>query len=523
MTPTAMQRAAIYTRFSTDKQNEASITDQIRVCTEYAKRERLNVVKTFEDKGISGAALGNRPGALKLQEAALARQFDTLLTMDLSRLSRSQGDLSKLIDRLVAKGVRVIGVQDGYDSARRGHKLQAGLSGIIGEAFRDMVKERTYTALESRAKQEKPTGGRAYGYNVDRTVNKVQASIVRQIFIRFAAGASCRTIAKELNDAGVASPGSSWRRATRRATGWLNSAVRVVLRNPVYIGEVIWNRAEWTKDPDTGKRHCRLRPESEWIRHQDDNLRIVEDRLWAAVQRRIAATHSPETGKPKHSGGRSRHVFSGLLVCGDCGANFVLSDGRSYACSSYTQGGACANTVRLPRRLVEAKILGPLHQQLLEPKAVQQFAKEMQKYYREQLRQRSAADSETPRDLAKLDARIASLKERLKNGDPDMEPDELAAVIAQASAKRERLRAADKPERHREARAVLALLPKAAELFRQQIALGLKGEPEAAAAARTALKELTGGGIRIERSGKAVWAEYHANRIALLSGSGGRI
>lgn len=45
-----------------------------------------------------------------------------------------------MIDRLTAKDVRVIGVQDGYDSARRGHKLQAGLSGIIGEAFREMVK-----------------------------------------------------------------------------------------------------------------------------------------------------------------------------------------------------------------------------------------------------------------------------------------------------------------------------------------------------------------------------------------------
>jgi DNA invertase Pin-like site-specific DNA recombinase len=69
-----------------------------------------------------------------------------------------------MIDRLVAKGIRIVGVQDGYDSARRGHKLQAGLSGIIGEAFREMVKDRTYAALQSRAKDNRPTGGRAYGY-----------------------------------------------------------------------------------------------------------------------------------------------------------------------------------------------------------------------------------------------------------------------------------------------------------------------------------------------------------------------
>ncbi len=60
-------------------------------------------VEQYEDQGISGAALGNRPGVLRLQETAFARRLDVILVTDLSRLSRSQGDLSKLIDRLVTK------------------------------------------------------------------------------------------------------------------------------------------------------------------------------------------------------------------------------------------------------------------------------------------------------------------------------------------------------------------------------------------------------------------------------------
>jgi hypothetical protein len=115
-----------------------------------------------------------------------------------------------MIDRSVARGVRVVGVQDGYDSARKVHKLQAGLSGIIGEAFREMVKEKTYSALESRAKTGRPTGGRAYGYIAAQdgstgrvTIDKERAPIVREIFERFAAGASCRTIAAELNARGI--------------------------------------------------------------------------------------------------------------------------------------------------------------------------------------------------------------------------------------------------------------------------------------------------------------------------------
>ena len=181
-------KACIYSRFSTDRQNESSIADQVRVCTEWAEREGMTVLKQYEDQGISGAARGNRPGVLKMHEAALARRFDVLLVTDLSRLSRSNGDLSWMIDRLVAKGIRIVGVQDGYDSARRGHKLQAGLAGIIGEAFREMIRDRTHAALETRAKERRPTGGKCYGYR-DNEIHEPEAAIVREIFERYAEGA----------------------------------------------------------------------------------------------------------------------------------------------------------------------------------------------------------------------------------------------------------------------------------------------------------------------------------------------
>lgn len=215
-------KAALYSRFSTDRQNESSIADQERICSEYIERQGWTAVERFEDQGISGAALGNRPGVLRLQDAALTRRFDVIVVTDLTRLSRSQGDLSKMIDRLTVKGIRVIGVQDGYDSARRGHKLQAGLSGIIGEAFREMVKDRTYAALESRAKAGRPTGGRAYGYR-DGKIDRGEAFIVLEIFGRFADGMSPRSIAADLNARRIPSPGASWKRSQRRSAGWMGS------------------------------------------------------------------------------------------------------------------------------------------------------------------------------------------------------------------------------------------------------------------------------------------------------------
>ena len=148
-----MTRAAIYARYSTDKQEESSIRDQVRVCTEYAQRNSMRVVTEFKDEGISGAATGNRPDFLAMSEGARAGEFDVLLVMELSRLSRSQ-DLAPFLTRLRHRGVRVVRVQDGYDSDSRFARMQAGMSGIMSEEFRTMVADRTRSARrESRQVQ----------------------------------------------------------------------------------------------------------------------------------------------------------------------------------------------------------------------------------------------------------------------------------------------------------------------------------------------------------------------------------
>jgi site-specific DNA recombinase len=513
-------KAAIYSRFSTDRQTDSSIADQVRVCTEYAALHGFEIVARFEDQGISGAALGNRPGVLKLREGALARRFDAVLVTDLSRLSRSNGDLSTLIDRLVNKNIRVIGVQDGYDSGRKGHKLQAGLSGIIGEAFREMVKDRTYTALETRARTKRPTGGRAYGYQ-DNAIDAQAAAVVQEIFARFVAGASTRTIAKELNQSQVPSPGSSWDRTMRRASGWMGSGVRVILLNPRYKGEVIWNQSEWRKDPDSGKRQRIMRPQSEWIMHIDESLRIVSDDLWNKAQKRMR----PDPNQ--RSGGKPKYLLSGLLTCDVCGAHYIGINGAMYGCSGHVNGAACSNQVRVSRDAVERVLVGPIKDDLLAPARVHRIAKEMQSYYTERVRAMQARAIESPRELQELDARIDRLRERLKKGDADMTADEIQAGIDRAEGKRRELQA-QQPEAVQSAK-VLAMLPKAAAVYRQQITQGLNGDARAALKARIILRELFGGEIRLvpDKAGGLV-AHWELNQSALLrqvgtDGSGGRI
>jgi DNA invertase Pin-like site-specific DNA recombinase len=488
----------------------------VRVCTEHANSRGWQVVERFEDQGISGAALGNRPGVLKLQEAAFAGRFDAVLVTDLSRLSRSQGDLSKMIDRLVAKGIRVVGVQDGYDSSRRGHKLQAGLSGIIGEAFREMVKDRTYAALESRAKEKKLTGGRAYGYRNGK-VDKGEAYIVREIFGRFADGASCRTIAAELNGRRISSPGSTWKRNERRASGWMGSGIRAILRNERYRGVVHWNASEWRKDPDTGRRKRVARPRSEWISHVDESLRIISDDLWQRVLRRVRPTKNETRLK---TGGKPKYLLSGLLRCDVCDAHYTITNATSYGCSSYHDGHACLNSVLVRRDRAENILLGPIRDDLLKPDRVARMAKEMQDYFSDRMRSMRAQAVELPRELQELVARIARLRERLKNGDPDMPADELQAAIDRAEAKRRELEEQQLGANVPLSKA-LTIMPRAAELYRRQVARGLDGNPQAALKARLFLREWFGGKIRLEPlADGGLMAHWNQNIGALVSAVG---
>jgi site-specific DNA recombinase len=448
-------RAAIYSRFSTDRQDLHTIADQLRVCSEWAKREGAMVALTFADEGISGAAIGNRPGFIAAMRAAQNREFDVLVAMDLSRLSRSQGDLAKTVDRLKFVGIRVVGVQDGFDTTRDGHELVSGLSGIIGQEFRRMVARKTHSALQSRALNKRAAGGKPYGYrstaNADGTkgleVVPAEAAIVRAIFDDYGARSSLKAIASDLNRRGVPSPGANWKRTTRRVDGkWLMSGVRAILTNEVYLGRMVWNRSQWVKDPDSGKRMRRERPQSEWVTHEAPELRIVSDAAWKLVQDRMAVRASvyPISAARTARGGRPKFLLSGLLVCAECGSRFTISGinrSQRYICSSHTNGGshACSNGIHVARQLVEDKILGPTIRELLSPEAVALASETIQRLYRE----RQAQPARTPRkqnaQVARLDRQIEDLERLVRDG--VLTAEVAAAAIERARAERSGLMA----------------------------------------------------------------------------------
>ena len=331
----------------------------------------------------------------------------------------------------------------------------------------------------------------AYGYR-DGKIDRGEAFMVLEIFGKFADGASPRSIAADLNARCIPSPGASWKRTQRRAQGWMGSAIRVIVRNERYRGVVHWNTSEWRKDPETGKRKRVMRPRSEWVSFIDESLRIVPDDLWERAQRRVR----PAKGsKPIQSGGKPKFLLSGLLVCDVCGAHYTIMDRYNYGCLSFHNGRACSNSIRVRRDRAESALLDPIRKELLSPERAQRMAKEMQASYIEHLRTLQARVTEQPLELQELTARIERLRERLKQGDPDMTPDEIQAAIERAEAKARELQGLGSAAIP--AMKIFTMLPRAAEAYRRQIALGLEGEPRATLKARSILRELFGGEIRL--------------------------
>ena len=388
-------RAALYARYSTAGQREASIEDQLRECVEFSKRNGFKVVSQFHDAAMSGNE-SNRPGYQRMLEAARAKRFDVIVAHELSRLSRNEAETHLLRDELEWLGVHIVTATDGIDTRQASMGILLSVKSAMARAELKQTADRTHRGLKGRVLAGRSGGGKCYGYDSRegvRTINKEQAQVIARIFEWYRDGLSTRAIAAELNRTKVPSPGASWKRSLRRADGrWMQSCVYAMLRNRIYIGEVLWNRRQSRKRVRSGKRSFAARPKEDWITQRDESLRIVGDDLWEAVHARISR-RTREIGAAVKRGlsnnqaiavgkGRSaKYLLSTLLVCEACGSKLVIAGakGASYACSGWLNGGeaACPSRIRVKREKVEDVVLEGVRTDLLSEEAQAEYRREL--------------------------------------------------------------------------------------------------------------------------------------------------
>ena len=133
-----------------------------------------------------------------------------------------------------------------------------------------------------------------------------------------------------------------------------------MLKNPKYVGQISFNRREWHKNPDTGRRVYRYRPPDQWEEITSEALRIIDDETWDAVQRRLRSRQHLFSGRRS----ATTHLLSGLLVCDQCGGRFSIVARDYYGCRNHSESGTCPNDLRIRREAIENLVIGELARHL---------------------------------------------------------------------------------------------------------------------------------------------------------------
>jgi len=388
-------RAAIYARYSSDLQSDASIEDQVEVCQREISRRGWTLTRVYDDRAVSGSSRF-RAGFEQLVLDAEAKRFDVIVCEALDRLGRKLADIAELFDRLEFRGVKIFTLATGEVTP-----MHIGMLGTMAQLYIADLREKTWRGQLGRVRKGRVAGGLAYGYEVVvgdrdgrpeggvRQINPAEAAIVRRIFEEFASGRSPRTIAKTLNREGVPGPaGGQWRDTTIR--GQLDRGTGL-LNNPLYIGRLEWNRVAYKKNPRTGKRVARINERSVREVIEVPELRIIDDDLWRRVKERQKVVHI-EMGKDANGNAlnrahRRKFLLSGLLTCGICGGAYTIVGKDRYGCANRRAKGTCTNDISITRQAVEVRVLGGLKEKLLAPELVAEFVHA----YEEEVRAASAA------------------------------------------------------------------------------------------------------------------------------------
>lgn len=398
-----MIKCAIYARYSSDLQHDRSIEDQSRNCKLFAQRRGWSVLEEhiYADRALSGSTMAGRPALQRLLNAAelKVKPFDCLLVDDTSRLSRNKVEQGQIIQDLQDCGVFIYFVSDNIDTRDEiTQDVILPVYGIKDSLYcRDLAKK-TKRGMEGQVLKGFNPGGRTYGYCYERVLDpsglidkktqqvrslgtriftdEERAKVIRQIFAMYASGYGLKSIATALTDQGITPP-SPERQLQRGAKtlSWCPNAIRVMLRNPKYIGDWTWNKTVSTRKRRTGKRTYTARPREDWVEHKDPALAIVDQDIWQAVQNRF----SRQSGAQRRTeiAPRRSYLLSGLLKCGICGSSLIVTSIHKggdidYRCSFNWQRGAkaCPNNVRIKGVEIENLVIEAIKTHLLTPELI---------------------------------------------------------------------------------------------------------------------------------------------------------
>ena len=284
--PTA---CVIYARFSSERQRDESIEDQVRVCSDWASGHGLTVVATYEDRAISGTSDG-RPEFLRMIADARSGNFGTVLVYKLDRFARDRFDAAIYRKRLGECGVELRSAMESIPDGPEGAILESVIDGF-NEYYSRNLSQNVLRGMMGNAERCLVNGVRVYGYRTaaDGTyeVEEAEARFVRGAFERAASGMSRKEIVTWLNSSGS---------RNTRGNRWQYNSVRTLLLCEKYRGVYSFNG----------------------VRVEGGMPRLVSDELWEAAQATM-------TEKPR----QFAYLLAGKLFDGETGRPYRGTNGTS--------------------------------------------------------------------------------------------------------------------------------------------------------------------------------------------------
>ena len=372
---------------------------------ECALRHGLDIAEYYPEV-VSGESLCTRPQMLRLLEDVEAGRFHAVLCMDLDRLSRGRmKDQGIILDAFRDSGTLIVTPDKVYDLADEIDDELAEFKTFLSRREYKIINKRLRRGLRRSIQDGCYVSNAPYGYrktSVDRRptleICEPEAEFVRLMFRMYAGGWGCQSIAGQVNAMGA---------RPRRSDAFSRNSVAQILRNPTYIGKVVWDRKTRVRKSAQGglKQITISNPQEKWTVTEGLHPPIVERELYDRVQDILAGR-----SHPARNDGTIKSSLAGLVKCANCGGNMqrLLIRGQPYLLC--TRKGCCASA---KFDLVESRVL--LHLEDL----LARIPLERPPCVRDLTPLQDALDAVT-RELSAADRRKARLRELLELGEYDL-------------------------------------------------------------------------------------------------------
>ena len=367
--------AFLYERLSRDDNLEGesySIGNQKKLLTKVAKEKGYTNLVHFLDDGISGVTM-DRPGFNDMMEQLAAGKAAAVFVKDLSRLGRNYIEVGRLTEEFFPEhDIRLVAVSDNIDTAEGENEL-APIRNLFNEWYARDISKKRRISNKIKGNAGEPMGQPPYGYIKDPDnpkhwiVDEEAAQVVRRIYSMTLEGYGTEQIAASLEQDGILTPRAYWlKKGIKRPgkgkeqppTKWNSSSVTKILSLQEYCGDIL-NFKTYSKSYKNKKR---LENDREnWVIFRDVHEPIIERAIFEQVQQKRGKIRKRRT----HEG--ERNMFSGLLVCADCGHNlhFHFNQGnpdiKYFNCSNYKGNrGSCTSTHYVRVDFLEQVVLGEI-------------------------------------------------------------------------------------------------------------------------------------------------------------------